>query len=296
MDLIEAIKEKRPNLSVGSLRTYKSILTNLYRKCYPEDNEIVLKKFDDEKHILEHLKDIPFSKRKTTLAALVVITGNKEFSKLMMADITEYNDEQLLQKKDGKFEDMLPTSDVEAILKKLETESKHLYKKATLDMSDFQKIQNYILLALTGGIYQAPRRSLDWKMKYKNYDISEGGKENYFDLKKKQFVFNNYKTAKYHGAQIIDVPKPLLTILKKWISVLPTDMDYILFDNRGGALQPSQITHRLNIIFDKPISTSMLRHIYLTSKFSNVNLKELTDTATAMGNSPLQALQYVKNQ
>jgi len=32
----------------------------------------------------------------------------------------------------------------------------------------------------------------------------------------------------------------------------------------------------------------------LTYKFSNVNLQNLTNTAHEMGNSPLQALQYVK--
>jgi integrase len=292
MYLTEVIKEKRPHLSDSSLRTYKSILTNLYRKCYPSDNEIKLDKFDNEKLIMEHLKDIPFSKRKTTLAALVVLTGNKEYNKLMSSDISEYNDKQLLQEKDGKFADnMIPFSEVEAILKAAEKEAKIIYKKDKLEMGDYQKIQNYILLALTGGIYMPPRRSLDWVMRHKNY--SE--KDNYVDLKKKVFVFNSYKTMKSKGQQVIEIPKPLLVILKKWIGSLPEDMDYILFDNKGNAITPSQITHRLNIIFNKPISTSMLRHIFLTSKFADVNLKELTNVADAMGNSPLQALAYVKN-
>jgi len=292
MDLTEVLKKKRPNLSDGSLKTYKSILTNIYRKCYPDDDTINLDKFDNVEAIMGHLKDIPFSKRKTTLAALVVITGNKDYNKQMMSDIGEYNDEQLLQKKDGKFEEnMILTSEVEGILKKLEAEAKLVYKKAKLEMSDYQKIQNYILLCLTGGIYQPPRRSLDWKMKVKNYDAE---KDNYIDLKKKVFVFNNYKTHKFHGSQSEPIAKPLLTILKKWVAILPDDMEYLLFDNKGGALTPSQITHRLNIIFDKKISTSMLRHIFLTSKFANVNLKDLTDTASAMGNTPLQALKYVK--
>lgn len=291
MDLSEILKKKRPNLSDGSLKTYKSILTNIYRKCYPEDNEIDLAKFDNVETMMGHLKDVPFSKRKTTLAALVVITGNKDYNKQMMSDIGEYNDEQLLQKKDGKFEEMIPISDVEGILKKLEGEAKLLYKKAKLEMGDFQKIQNYILLCLTGGIFQPPRRSLDWKMRIKNYDVE---KDNYIDLKKKVFVFNNYKTAKFHGAQTEPIAKALVPILKKWVGILPDDMEYLLFDNKGGALTPSQITHRLNIIFDKKISTSMLRHIFLTSKFANVNLKDLTDTAEAMGNTPLQALKYVK--
>ena len=292
MDLTDVIKEKRPKLSDGSLKTYKSILTNIYKKCYPNDDIIDLKKFDDVDCIMEHLKEVPFSKRKTTLAALVVITGNKDYNKQMISDINEYNDNQLLQKKDGKFiEGMIPITDVETILSKLEKEAKQLYKKSNLNMEDYQKIQNYILLTLTGGIYQAPRRSLDWKMKIKNYDAE---KDNYIDLKKKQFIFNTYKTAKFHGQQITEIPKPLLSILKKWISILPIDMEYLLFDNKTNPLTPSQITHRLNIIFNKPISTSMLRHIYLSSKFSNIDLKELTDTAQAMGNSPMQALQYVK--
>lgn len=292
MDLAEVLKEKRPNLSDSSIKTYKSILSSIYRKCYPSDKEIDLAKFDDVNSVMSHLKEIPYSKRKTTLAALVVITGNKEYNKQMMSDIKEYNEKELLQEKDGKFaEHMIPINEVETILKTLEKEAKGLFKKEKLDMGDYQKIQNFVLLALTGGIYQAPRRSLDWRMKIRNYDE----KDNYIDMKKKEFIFNNYKTAKFHGSQTEPISKPLFTILKKWIAILPTDMDYLLFDNRGNALIPSQITHRLNSIFGKPISTSMLRHIYLSSKFSNVNLKELTDTAEAMGNTPLQALKYVKN-
>jgi integrase len=291
MDLADLIKEKRPKLSPNSVKTYKSILTNIYRKCFPDDDEMQIKKFDDTECIMDHLKDIPFNKRKTTLAALVVITENKDYTKLMTEDINKYNQNQLLQKKEGKFENMIPIEEVEGILKKLEKEAKHLYKKENLEMKDYQKIQDYILLALTGGIYQAPRRSLDWVMLVKDYDVE---KDNYIDMKNKVFVFNSYKTAKSNGSQTIEIVKPLLTILKKWISILPADMKYLLFDGKGNHITPSQITHRLNNIFGKPISTSLLRHIYLTSKFSNVNLKDLKDTANAMGNSPMVALEYVK--
>jgi hypothetical protein len=54
------------------------------------------------------------------------------------------------------------------------------------------------------------------------------------------------------------------------------------------------MTHRLNEIFGKKISTSMLRHIYLTNKFKGIDLSELQKTATEMGNSPMQALMYIK--
>lgn len=35
---IETIKKHRPNLSDSSLKTYRSILTNLYKKINPEGN------------------------------------------------------------------------------------------------------------------------------------------------------------------------------------------------------------------------------------------------------------------
>lgn len=291
MDLSDVIKEKRPNLSASSLKTYKSILMNLYRKCYPSDDEIILKKFENTESILNHLREVPYNKRKTTLASLVVLTGNLEYTKLMNDDIHEYNKNKVLQKQDGKFDNMLTTKDVEDIFKKTEIDAKHLFKSTTHSMADLQKIQNYILLALTSGLFQAPRRSLDWVMKFRNYDME---KDNYVDLKRKEFVFNVFKTRKDKGQQRIDITKPLLAILKKWIAILPTDMDYLLFDGKRNAISPSQITHRLNGIFKKNISTSMLRHIYLTSRFSTINLKELIDTSEAMGNSPLQALEYVK--
>ena len=290
-DLIEILKKKRQNLSDGSLKTYKSILINVYRKCYPDDDSIDLGKFDNTDAIIDHLKDIPFNKRKTTLAALVVLTEKPEYSKLMFDDIKKFNETKQSQKAEGKFADMLNIADVEAIFKKLESDAKHLYKNPPFLMADLQKIQNYILLALTSGLFQAPRRSLDWIMKFRNYDVE---KDNYLDLKKKMFVFNVFKTKDSKGTQSIEISKPLLAILRKWISVLPETQNYLLFDNKSTHLTPSQITHRLNDVFGKPISTSMLRHIYLTSKFSNVNLKDLVETADAMGNSPMQALEYVK--
>lgn len=291
MDLIDVLKKKRPHLAESSLRTYKSILTNIYKKCFPDDDSIDLKNFSDTKCIIDHLKDIPFNKRKTTLASLVVITDNDEYKKLMIDDIKEYNNEKILQKADGKFEDMLKIEDVEKVLKKLEMDAKHLYKSEHKTMGDLQKIQNYILLALTGGVYQPPRRSLDWLIKFRNYDAEN---DNHVNMKNKTFVFNNFKTKSSKGQQVIPISKPLYAIVKKWISVIPAGSDYLLFDNKMHSMKPSQITHRLNSVFGKPISTSMLRHIYLSSKFANVNLKDLVNTATDMGNSAMQALEYVK--
>jgi hypothetical protein len=291
MDLPAILKEKREHLSASSIKTYSSILKNLYRRCY-KDDEMTIEKFNDDRCVLEHLKDIPYNKRKSVLSALVVLTGNDKYRELMMRDVGEYNENLMKQERTGKFaENMIPFEDVEAIVKKHMKDANALYRDGRVDMASLQKIQNYVLLCCCSGVYQAPRRSADWNMKFRNYDAEN---DNYCDIKKKVFVFNVFKTKKDKGTQTIPIEAPLLKILKKWISVIPEDCDYIFFDTKKQGLIPSQITHRLNGVFGKNVSTSMLRHIYLTHKFGNVNLQDLNETSNAMGNSPMMALGYVK--
>jgi integrase len=286
------VKENRPHLSAGSIKTYKSILKNIYDKCY-DDKEYEFKKFDDDSVILNHLKDIAFNKRKTVLAGLSVLTGNPAYQKVMMHDIHEYNAEQLKQvKTPAQEEGMIEPEEVMAIFNQLETNAKHCLKKQTITPSDLVEIQKWVMLALTGGIFQPPRRSVDFgMMKWRNYDKE---KDNYIDIKNSKFIYQNYKTAKIYGEVAMEIPKPLKVILNKWFKVVPDGCDYVLFDAKMKGLTSPQMTHRLNDVFGKKISTSMLRHIFLQKKFGNVDLEELQKTATAMGNSSMQALLYTK--
>ena len=63
-DIIDLVKKNRPHLSASSIKTYKSILKNIYDKCY-DDKEYHMKNFDNDKHILNLIEDIPYNKRKT---------------------------------------------------------------------------------------------------------------------------------------------------------------------------------------------------------------------------------------
>lgn len=291
MDLAKTLKECRPNITDSSIKTYKSVLTNLFKKCYPDEKEMNLDLFNKHGHVLKHLMEEPYNKRKSKLSALVVLTGNTHYQKQMMEDKEELNKDNMNQTKNEKQEEaMIPMSEVDDIYKQYEMNAKAHLSKKQLNANDLNEIQKWILLSLTSGLFIAPRRSADWNMKWRNYDEE---KENYVDIKNKQFVFNAYKTAKIYGQTKIEIPKTLQVILNKWFKINPTD--YVLFDAKEKPLTSPQITHRLNSIFNKNISTSMLRHIYLTHKFGNVNLKDLNDTASAMGTSKIEALQYVKN-
>jgi integrase len=96
--------------------------------------------------------------------------------------------------------------------------------------------------------------------------------------------------------QVLDVPKELDVMLKKWVKLNPTD--YLLFSSNKQPLSSSQINRILNSIFDgRHISCDMLRHIYLTHLYRNVPaLTQMEKTAEDMGHSVATAMLYVKKE
>ena len=291
-NLSDFIKEKRPSLSVSSLKTYTSILKNLYKRCFGT-GEINPENFSDCDKVLEQMKDLEPSKRKSILSALVVITDEKPYRDAMLADITKYNTlMDTHEKSDKEKESWLNEDDISSVLNRLKEEATFLYKKKTLSMNDLQQIQNYIIICLLGGVYVPPRRSTDYcLMKIRNYNKDE---DNYFE--KNQLVFNKYKTAKTYKQQTLVVPPELKSILNKWIKVNPTD--FMLFDNNNAPLTNVKMTQRLNKIFGKKSSVNSLRHSYLTTKFgSQIEIqKEMDAVSKDMGtsSSTIQNI-YLKN-
>jgi integrase len=291
-DLKKYIRHKRPTLSDSSLTTYASILKSLYKKVF-DANDIDHNKFEDTSKVLKYLKDIPPNRRKTILSALVVITDSKPYRDLMLEDVRNYNKEIHKQEKtETQEENWVDGSQVKEVWNGLKKDADLLYKKSSLKPADLQHIQNFIVMSLLGGIFIPPRRSKDF-CDFKIKDVDKD-KDNYFE--KGKMVFNSYKTAKTYGQQIIEVPKPLQSILKKWIIVNPTP--YLLFDSNMNKLTSVKLNQRLNKIFDeKKISVNALRHSFLTDKYeahSKVD-KELDKDMTAMGSSKGMAETYIKH-
>jgi len=286
----EEIIRLKPNISQSSVNTYNSILKNLYKNVF-KNEDYDLKKFENTGPILSYLKDLEPNKRKTILASLVVITDNKRYRDQMMKDIEEYKVNESNQVKNDKQTDSwVETSEIIDLSNALQENSNTLYKKKTLTMADLQDIQNCIIMCVLSGRYIPPRRSKDYvDFKIKNIDKD---KDNY--IEKKNMVFNSYKTAKTYQRQEIPIPPELLKILNKWIKINPTE--YLLFDSNGKKLTNVKLTQRLNKIFGKKASVNQLRHTYLSDKYQDtIKLnKEMADDMKAMGSSRSQEQIYIK--
>ena len=283
----DKIKEKRPNLNSSSLKTYVSILFNLHKKLDPDGE--TLDWFNDDVKILDFLKEKTPQTRKTVLSALFVLTGNENYQKLMIDDCKHTNEMYKSQKKSQKEEEnWMSSAEIKEIYDDLYQRVNLLFSQKLI--ADYTTINNYILLGCLGGVSGlSPRRSKGYtEMKIKNYTSAD----NYYKAGK--FYFNVYKTAKEYGEQVIDVKQKapeFFKILNKWVKINPTE--YLLFSSNQQKLTSPQITRMLNKLLGKNVSSSMLRHIYLTEKYGDIQ-NEMEMDAKEMSHSKSTQAEYIK--
>lgn len=294
--LKKIIREKRPNITDSSVKTYASLLKNLYYKDEKnKDKPIELDWYKDAENVLPLLEEKTSQTRKTNLAAIIVLLDGKapkEYVDLMNNDAEKTKEDYEKQEKtDKQEENWLDYAEIVDLwnnkYKKMKT---ILYNSEPKDKREKQELVKFMAQTVTGGIFFTPRRS-EWTfVKVRNYDPKT---DNYVDMKNSQFVFQKYKTAKVYGEEKVPFPKEFKAILSRYMKCV--DNDYLLFNAKDEQMTNVNLTQALNSVYGKRISTSMLRHIYLSHKFKDMpSLHELEDTAKGMGHSVTQMLEYVK--
>lgn len=287
-EIEDKIKTNRPKLGASSLTTYVSTLFNLHKNI--KSNNDTLDFFNQDEQILNFLESKPPKTRKTILSALFVLTNNPEYQKLMLEDCKVVNDEYKTQTKNKKQEDNWVAIDtIKTIYENHLKEVEKFFKTPVL--LNYQKVIDFWLLAFLGAGVSGivPRRSMDYALlKINDYDPLV---DNYY--KSGKMYFNKYKTSKVYGQQVVDIPKNLMQLVKKWVKLNPTN--YFLFSSNMKPITSSQVNKMLNNIFGKNISTDILRHIYISDCYKSIPaLNDMLDKATEMGHSLNTSLEYIK--
>ena len=283
--LKEGIRNKRPNLSDKSINTYASVLKTIMKNMKFD----TVKQLNNDKKVLEYLKEMKPNTRKTRLSALFVLTENEEYKKNMLEDVNAYNDSLKSQTKNNKeTENWLTKQQLFEIYNALKKDTNVLVRKKNKTMTDLQDIQLFVMLSLF--VLLPPRRALDYsEMKIRNIDKT---KDNF--IKGNNLVFNIYKTSKQKGQQLLAIPKNLKSILNKWVKI--NDTDYLLFDNKSNKLTSVKINQRFKKLLGKDYSVNMFRKLYLSTKYSDTmeQYQELERDMVSMGSSKSQVNHYVK--
>jgi hypothetical protein len=126
---------------------------------------------------------------------------------------------------------------------------------------------------------------------------------NYLDIPNKQFIFFNFKTSHTYQEVKIDIPEDLMAVIHKYLKSHPMraklsnkkfDIPFLVNFDSVPINTSDKLTKIMHKIFGQSISSSMLRNIYLTSKYSGV-MSDLKKDAAQMSTSVNVAIDnYIK--
>ena len=230
----------------------------------------------------------------TALSLLADKTGYKKiynYWKTKMNDMKKERDTTTNgnDKTDTQEENWVEWSEIEKKKSGLKAVISSFASNKNITPTQYDKLLQYVVISLYTDI--PPRRNeyLDMYV-VKKLPANAETNRNYYDMSTKKFIFNKYKTSKTYGQQILDIPESLQFTLELFIKHHPLAKSKLkefklLVKSDGTPLNTvNSITRILNRVIGKRVGSSMLRHIYITSKFGD-NIKELQEVAKDMGHS-----------
>lgn len=276
---------KCKDLTKSSIDSYKAKLKKL-NENKPVKNLNFLNNIDNIKEIIKDYK--PNTQRNYIIAATSILKCSLNQNKTKKTEILYNEYSKILDEYNTNLKDQTAMTETENANWINKDELENVYNDLKNGYKDNkQTYQNYLLLSLY--YLQPPRRNRDYQLLKiaSKYSDNLSNEFNYFDIKRKKFIFNNYKTAKKYNRQEVDINDELFNIIQSYIrSFKLKDGDFLLNDLKTNEpyKNTNSITLLLNRIFKKKIGASMLRKMYLTNKFGDKN-KELIEAAANMATS-----------
>ena len=311
-DASEEISNARPTLKTNTVKQYVINLKKL-QKIYDTDNYDFLKKPED---VMEKLSDLHYLSQRNILNAVVVLlmalNSDEKYDKLLeeygsLRDglNDKYSDEQksgIISDKQSK--NFATTEEVFTMINKMGDELKPLKKKSKDDITkkEMQLLQAFVLFNIyarmpfrndVAGMEAIQKRA------YNKLSEEEKKAKNFLVVEKNGlfFVLNKYKTAKKYEELDLPIEDPTLKkILRYYLKM--NGMGVLFKTSTGKALTRIELSKVLlkysQKYMGKSISTTLLRKIYLSSKYGNMK-EELEKDNKVMGHSKAVALDtYVK--
>ena len=301
---VRKVAESTANLYVKNLWTLNNGV--------PYKNLSFLRKTADVDAKLSKYAD---STRKTYLASIVSVLSlmkdkptykkiYQHYYDLMMKKASEMKANETDGKTEKQEENWLTWDEVLAIKNSLNDAVKQFVNNKQITNAQFNMLLAYLVLSLYTDI--PPRRNQDYADMYvvPKWNEAMDKNKNYYELVPAQFIFNRYKTAKKYGTQTLAVPPSLVEAIAMYLKHHPlhkgkmtknTEFKFLVYADGSPLTAVNSITRILNKVFGRKIGSSMMRHIYLSSKYSDVK-EEQKEDAVAMGHSVAeQQNTYVKN-
>jgi integrase len=300
MDIKTKIMKMR-NIKENSVNSYITSLKKIYGALESKVEFDSLSWLDNINRVVDILNKLKLTTRKNYCNSIIValLTNPEKHEKLLAAYrkyldviVEEFNNTMKSQEKSDKMEanwvSMAQLKKMVARHKRTITEN-GLNTKSNWTNGDLQLYQMY----LVGILYTEtpPLRNDYSNMKViseSEFEKLDNTNQNYLVVvsrNRKYFSLGSYKTDGKYGTKKINIDSKVNTIINKWLA--HNASGWFLVNIRGGPLSDNSLTKLLNKIFsssNKKISSTMIRHIYLSEKYKGVQT-EMDDDANAMGHS-----------
>lgn len=288
------------NLSNASKHLY---YTNLVR--LNDGKEITNLKFlNNINVILKKLENLKPNTKKQYLISIVSILKLTDNKKLYKKYTDEMNNIAKSIKETPKEiqqetlkENYITWNDVLKIQEVYFNSVKDILNKKKLSKTEYDLLLKTVILSLY--IELPVRRNKDYYLaNITNQKIDYDENLNYCDMNRKKYIYNNYKTKKIYGEQMADINDKLYNLLLLYVKHHPNistkkyNTHFLVYYDGKEINSSPEISKILNNIFDKNISSSMLRHIFITNKFKKDN-DDKKEVAKEMGHSVSQQNEYI---
>jgi hypothetical protein len=297
-NLTDDIAEARPNLKTNTVKQYVTNLSKL-QKLFDTDNYDFL---SDADKVMEKVSDLHYLSQRNILNAVVVLLmalnhdGKyskllEEYGKLRDGLNDKYSDEQ----KSGVISDKQSANfatieEVYDMINQMATELKPIKMKTELTKKEFSLLQAYTLFNIYA---RMPMRNdvagmeAIQKRAYNKLSVDEKKAENFLVVEKNGlfFVLNKFKTqAKYEQLNLPIEDKSLKKIIRFYLK--HNGMGVLFKTSTGKPITRTELS-KLLIKFskkymNKSISTTLLRKIYLSSKYGDMK-KEMEADSKVLG-------------
>jgi len=183
---------------------------------------------------------------------------------------------------------MLSRDEFNTVLTQIGTEikQKNLKKTLTANANEKALLQAYLLLNIhkTLPIRNELGNCLVMGKREFNKVLATTRQENNYliiEKSKQTFYFNDYKTKKIYEERVIPVPNHLKKTIRFYLRFFPGDK-YLICKFNGEPAGTNNVTQILTKQFKKRIgksvSTTLLRKLYLSEKYSSIKSEQLADS------------------
>jgi len=308
IDLTKKLQDEKDLAEITALKYLQSLYTLNGLKSFT--NLAWTKKKEDIKN---RLTPYALSTQKTLLASLVSVLSLFKEKSSYKKIFTYWTNEMNRSVEENKEESQKLTNDKQkknwvdwkVILEKKDALAKQVEefkKNKMITKNQYNILLQYLVLSLYTDI--APRRNKDYSMMYivRKWTPKRSTDKNYLDLDGKRLIFNQFKTSKKFGQQIVEfgnIPS-LVNVINYYLEHYSgnrrlgkrTEKRFLLNADGGLLTSDNAITRILNKAIGSKVGSSMLRHIYLTSKYAG-KFEEMEQDAKNMGHSTQQQKKYI---